>query len=219
MLRRAAFLDRDGVINSMVYNPEFGIVDSPSNPDEFTVLPGVAEAIIRLKKLRFLTIVVSNQPGIAKGKFSSALLAAMTAKMVDAIGVKGGLLDDIYYCLHHPDSVVPEYKKVCDCRKPRSGMLLEAAKKWSIDLGRSYMIGDGISDVLAGSHAGTTTILVNARKCYICDELHRHAAQPDYIASCLPEAVELICEIESRGFENDLSSRRIGCKPPHADRG
>src|SRR5215208_2998015 len=79
--RRAAFIDRDGVINRMVFDPEFGTVDSPANPEQFVLLPGVGEAIAEINRLGLLTIIVSNQPGIAKGKFTPALLEAMESRM------------------------------------------------------------------------------------------------------------------------------------------
>src|SRR5713101_2382761 len=156
MSRRAVFLDRDGVINSYVYNAEFGTVDSPANPQEFTLLPGVAEAIAQFNQMGLLVIVVSNQPGIAKGRFSSALLQAMTRKMEDAVRAGGGKIDGIYYCLHHPKAVLAEYRTPCECRKPAPGMFLQAAEERDIDLKKSYTVGDGVVDILAGQAAGTT---------------------------------------------------------------
>ena len=156
---RAVFLDRDGVINRMVYDAEFGLVDSPANPDQLVLFEGVGEAVVAFNNLGFYVIVVSNQPGIAKGKFSAALLEQMTDKMVASIRVEGGTVDDIYYCLHHPQSSLQEYRVKCDCRKPRSGLLLQAAKEWNIDLRQSYMVGDGITDVIAGRAVDATRYL------------------------------------------------------------
>jgi HAD superfamily hydrolase (TIGR01662 family) len=98
MSQRAAFLDRDGVINAYVYNSEFGTVDSPANPDEFALLPGAAEAITKLNEAGLLAIVVSNQPGIAKGRFTLKLLETMTEKMKRLVAGTGGRLDAVYYC-------------------------------------------------------------------------------------------------------------------------
>lgn len=190
--RRAVFLDRDGVINQMVYNPEFGIVDSPANPDEFQLIAGVGEVIAGFNRLGYLVMLASNQPGIAKGKFSPTLLERMTGKMLSGIQAAGGRIDAVYYCLHHPQAILPEYRTECDCRKPKCGLLLKAAKEWDIDLGISYMIGDGITDVLAGRTAGTKTIFVNSRKCYLCDEFTARGVQPDFIAANLAEAFEII---------------------------
>src|ERR1044071_151723 len=111
--RRAVFIDRDGVINRMCWQAEFGTVDSPANPDEFELLPGAGASIGELNRLGLLVIVVSNQPGIAKGKFTPALLAAMQSKMIAGIRAAGGELDAIYNCLHHPEALLAEYRTRC----------------------------------------------------------------------------------------------------------
>jgi len=185
----AVFLDRDGVINPYVYNPEFGTVDSPSNPDEFQLNPGVREAIDALRAMGFLIIVVSNQPGIAKGKFTPGLLDATTTKMLEGCG---GKIDDVYYCLHHPQATNVQYMAECVCRKPKPGLLLQAAAEWEIDLTASFMVGDGLTDVLAGKAAGARTILVNSRKCYLCGEIEKNDAEPEFFATSLANAVEMI---------------------------
>ena len=195
-MNRAVFLDRDGTINAMVYNPEFGLVDSPSNPDEFRLLPGVGEAIRALNEAGFLAVVVSNQPGVAKGKCTPALLEAMTEKMRQGLAESGARLDAIYYCLHHPEAALPDYRAVCDCRKPKPGLLMRAAQELDIDLGRSFMIGDGITDLVAGQAAGAQTVLVNRRKCYLCDEMTRHQVRPNHVVADLTEAAALICVLE-----------------------
>lgn len=197
-MNRAVFLDRDGVINAMVYNVEFGLVDSPANPREFTMLPGVPEAIRVIKALGFLAVVISNQPGIAKGKFSVSLLNAMTHQMVSDLAAHGARIDSVYYCYHHPEGVIEAYRKTCDCRKPKPGMLLRAAKELDIALDQSYLIGDGITDMQAGKAAGTTNLLVYPSfKCYICEELNRHQVQPHYIVPSLHDGVKLIQQVET----------------------
>lgn len=192
MARDAIFLDRDGVINPYVYNAEFGTVDSPNSPDEFTLIPGAGEAVAEFNRLGFVVVVVSNQPGIAKGKFTPALLEQVDAKMRAGIAAGGGKLDGVYYCLHHPDAVVPSYRERCECRKPRPGMLLEAARQWDIDLKNSFMIGDGVSDIEAGSAAGTRTVFIGQSKPYVFEAFEKHRVQPDFMAPTLVEAVEII---------------------------
>jgi D,D-heptose 1,7-bisphosphate phosphatase len=196
MSRRAVFLDRDGVINRYVYNAEFGTVDSPANPEEFTLLPGVVEAIAQFNNMGLLVIVVSNQPGIAKGRFSSALLQAMTRKMEHAVQAGGGKIDGVYYCLHHPQASLAEYRMQCDCRKPAPGLFLQAAAQHDIELKKSYTVGDGVVDILAGQAAGTITVFVSPRKCYVCDELSRRGVEPNYWAEGLVEAAQLVRSLE-----------------------
>ncbi len=195
--RRAVFLDRDGVINRMVYNPDFGTVDSPANPTEFTLLPGVGKAIASFNELGFGVIVVSNQPGIAKGKFSPALLDAMTQKMLAGVEADGGKIEAIHYCLHHPQSALAEYRVACDCRKPKPGLLTTAARELGINLEKSFMVGDGITDVLAGQAAGAQTILISSRKCYLCDAVAKHRATTDFLAADLTEAVEILRMVDA----------------------
>jgi D-sedoheptulose 7-phosphate isomerase len=194
---RAVFLDRDGVINAYAYNPEFGTVDSPANPAEFALLPGAAEAIARLNEAGLLAIVVSNQPGIAKGRFTPKLLEAITEKMKGLVAQAGGKLDGVYYCFHHPEGTIDGYRRACECRKPNPGLLHQAAREWGIDLRSSYMVGDGVVDVLAGRQAGTRTVFLSPRKGYVYSELERQHAWPDWIAGNLPEAVELIRNAEN----------------------
>ena len=208
---RAVFLDRDGVINQMVYHPDFGTVDSPANPDEFVLLPGVTEAIAELNRMGLLVIVVSNQPGIAKGKFTKTLLDRVTQKMHASVQAGGGRVDAVYFCLHHPDAVVPELKIKCDCRKPRPGLLLQAAKDLHIDLNRSCMVGDGVTDVLAGQRAGVTTLFLSSRKCYICDSLAEHNTRPDYIIANMTEALTVIQAVESNDSPT-LDEYRFKCQ-------
>src|SRR5437016_5921417 len=192
MARAAVFLDRDGVINPYAYNPDFGTIDSPANPDEFMLLPGVVTAISQLKSLGLKVIVVSNQPGIAKGRFTQKLLDAITEKMTKEIAFGGGNVDGVYYCLHHPNGVVPDLRLPCECRKPKPGLLLRAAQEHNLDLGQSFVVGDGVVDILAGQAAGSTTVFLSSRKCYVCDELARHNARPDFIVANLAEAMEVI---------------------------
>lgn len=161
-MRNAVFLDRDGVINALAPLPG-DPRNSPRNAEEFELLSGAAEAIKLLKEAGWLVIVVSNQPNIAKGKSSFADLEAITSKMMGDLSVEGAHVDDVYYCIHHPDPkqvVLKDLLKECDCRKPKPGLLLQAAKDWDIDLSQSWMIGDSESDIQAGQAAGCRTLLV-----------------------------------------------------------
>lgn len=212
MLTRAVFLDRDGVINPYVSHPEFGTVDSPARASEFSLFPGVGEAVNRFNRLGLLVVVISNQPGIAKRKFTTSHLNAITTKMRASIRSTGGNLDAVYYCRHHPDSVLPFYRKVCECRKPKPGLLLMAARNCHIDVTSSYTVGDGVTDIIAGAAAGTTTIFVSPRKCYVCDELARQSAKPDFIVRDLREASDVIYSLETGDIASaDKYSFSNGC--------
>lgn len=159
--QKAIFLDRDGTIN--VYK---GFL---TNPDDFELLPGAVEAIREINHSGYLAIVVSNQPVIARGDCTFKELQIIHDKMETLLGKEGAFVDAIYYCPHHPDKGFegerPEYKMDCDCRKPKAGLLLQAAKEWNIDLAQSYMIGDSERDVEAGRNAGCKhSILINNEK-------------------------------------------------------
>ena len=208
--RPVVFLDRDGVINRMVYNSEFGLVDSPQNPDEFELLPGAGEAIRLLNERGLPAIVVSNQPGIAKGKFSPSILKAIDTKMQAELGQASAHLDGVYYCLHHPDAIIDEYRVECDCRKPRPGLLLKASKDFQVDPKRSYMIGDGLTDIQAGRAVGCRTILIGRLKCDVCELMDDLDARPELICSNLLEAVQLIEQLEVGNADIYRFSQYIG---------
>ena len=205
--RRAVFLDRDGVINHMVYNPEFGTVDSPQNPDEFELMPGAGRAVRMFNEMELLAIVVSNQPGIAKGKYTPGILQAVTDKMNSELAQSGARLDGVYYCRHHPQAVVEEYRQHCDCRKPKPGLLLMAAREFEIDLSRSYMIGDGITDILAGQATGSRTFFIGQAKCYVCAMMEDQGAKPDFVLPSLADAASLIQRLEREDQQSEVGHR------------
>jgi len=148
--QKAIFLDRDGTINKYV-----GFL---TKPEQFELLPGVAETIKLINKSGYLAIVVTNQPVIARGDCTWEELEQIHDKMETELGKEGAFLDAIYICPHHKDKGFegerPEYKFDCECRKPKPGLLLQAANDFNIDLSQSIMIGDGDNDILAGINAG-----------------------------------------------------------------
>lgn len=161
--RRAVFLDRDGVINRNVLNPATGEFEAPLTMAEFEVLPGVPEALRRLQAAEYLLFVVSNQPNYAKGKSTLRELRAIDATMRDALDEMRVWMAGVYYCLHHPEGVVPGYARRCACRKPAPHFLLKAAQEFAIDLSQSWMVGDRATDVECGRRAGVQTALVGER--------------------------------------------------------
>lgn len=152
--RIAVFLDRDDTINR-----DTGYVGSP---DEVELLPGAGAAVARLNAAGLLVVVVSNQSGVARGFFSEAEVQAVNAELSRQLAPLGAKVDHYYYCPHYPQAKVPQYKMVCNCRKPAPGMLLAAAQELGLDLAGSFMVGDKGSDVAAGRAAGTLTIKIGS---------------------------------------------------------
>jgi D-glycero-D-manno-heptose 1,7-bisphosphate phosphatase len=190
--RYAVFLDRDGVINPLIYHRDAGIVDSPFTLGQFRILPGVPEAIRLFNKMGLAVVVVSNQPGIAKRHFDAAMLRRFDAKLLAALKPTGATIDAIYYCLHHPDAEVKRLRKHCACRKPGTGMLRMAARDLKLTLAGSYMVGDGLSDVEAGSRAGCRTIFIGRWKCEHGEFIRPRSLRPTHSAKSLWEAARII---------------------------
>lgn len=192
LARRAVFLDRDGVINPLIYHKDAGIIDSPFTVGQFRVLPHVPRAIRLLNDLGLLVVIVSNQPGIAKGHFGPATLRQFDRKLEAALKPAAAHIDATYYCLHHPDAIVKRFRKRCACRKPGIGLFTQAARELGISLADSYMVGDGLTDVEAGVRAGCRTVFVGRWKCEHCQFIHPPALRPAYVAKNLWQAVQLI---------------------------
>lgn len=155
--QKAVFLDRDGTINRYV-----GFL---RDIDDFELIDGVSDAIKRINESGYLAIVVTNQPVIARGEVTVDELKEIHNKMETLLGNEGAYLDGLYYCPHHSDKgfdgEIVELKIDCECRKPKPGMILQAAADFNIDLEKSYMVGDGKHDVAAGRNAGCRTVLLN----------------------------------------------------------
>lgn len=142
----AIFLDRDGTINI-----DHGYV---YEIDRFQFIDGVIDACIELKAMGFALVLVTNQSGIARGKFTEAQFTKLTEWMDWSLADRGIDLDGIYYCPHHPEGSVAAFTQVCDCRKPKAGMLLLAKEDLHIDMAASYMVGDKLDDMQAAINAG-----------------------------------------------------------------
>ena len=171
------FLDRDGVLTI-----ENGY--AISSLDEMKIFDYAADCIKSIKDMGYLAIVVTNQSAVAKGIFSIEELNAMNMKLMDDTGV-----DAIYYCPHHPHGKIPEYTKVCNCRKPEPGLIEQAQKDFNIDMSHSYMIGDRACDILLAENAGLKSVLVNSG--YGKDGLEARC-KPDYVLADLTEFVQLL---------------------------
>jgi len=146
-MRRAIFLDRDGTLNKAFIKN--GLPFSPSSFNEFEILPGVKESLLKLKKLNFVCLLITNQPDVSRGKIKKNVVIQMNNFLKSEIK-----LDDIFICYHDDHDN-------CECRKPKPGLLLNAKKKWNINLNKSYMIGDRWKDIQAGINAGCKTVFIN----------------------------------------------------------
>lgn len=156
--KKVLFIDRDGVINKMVLQKD-GVFDSPQTVEQVNLVEGVSEIINWLNKKDIPVIEVSNQPGVAKGKMSMKTLEDIEEKVHALLEEKGVHINKIYRCFHHPEAVNNKWKVDCDCRKPNTGLLLQAASELGIDLSESAILGDNVSDMEAGKKVGSKTIL------------------------------------------------------------
>lgn len=181
-MKKAFFLDRDGVINEEV--------DYLSDPDKAVILPGVAAALRRLHEAGFLAIVVTNQSGVARGMYGEADVHAVHERIRELLARDGAGVDRFYYCPHHP-----KFGSPCHCRKPEPGMILAACRELEIDPALSAMVGDRLSDIAAGRAAG-------CRACYLVktgygmEVLRKEDVSGIEVAEDLADAVERFLAVE-----------------------
>jgi D-glycero-D-manno-heptose 1,7-bisphosphate phosphatase len=200
--RPAVFLDRDGVV----------IEDGHyvGSVDRVRLVPGSAGAIAALNRAGWAVVVVTNQAGVAKGYFTDESVPVVHAHVGGLLAEHGGRVDAFYHCPHHPDGEVAAYRLACDCRKPKPGMLRRAAAELNLDLGRSWMVGDRVSDLEAGAAVGARTVLV--RTGYGADidaaALDRAALNLACVADDLADAVRRcgLAENSSRTIRNDQNT-------------
>ncbi len=186
-MNKAVFLDRDGVLIEEVH--------LLTKPEQIRVLPGVAEALQKLKAAGFHLIVVSNQTVISRGLATEAEVKAVNSHM-EKLLENASLLDGIYICPHHPNATLASYRKNCDCRKPQPGLLLRAAEERAINLKDSFMVGDRITDIIAGARAGCRTILVQTGN-HLAPPIETvepldETIRPDYVCADLKAAAQWI---------------------------
>ena len=182
MSEKAVFLDRD---DTLIVDPGY-----ISDPDQVRLIDGVASALNQFRNMGYRLVIISNQSAVARGLITEKQLGHIHARLKELLGRQGAYLDGIYYCPHHPEGSVPEYRKDSDDRKPGPGMLLAAAQELDIDLSQSWMIGDSARDIHAGRAAGCKTILVDPPTREVRFEDLR--SNPDYRAINLKEAVNIV---------------------------
>jgi D,D-heptose 1,7-bisphosphate phosphatase len=185
----AVFLDRDGTINE-----EVGYLDSL---DKLKIIPGAYEAIRLINESGMKVVVISNQAGVARGLFTEDFVKITHEYLQIALRQEGAYIDKFYYCPHHPNEGIEPYRQVCNCRKPATGMLLQAARDLNIDLIRSYLVGDRFNDMEAGKKIGVRGILVKTGfgQGLLQDDGPDEATpenKPDFIAADILEAVRWI---------------------------
>jgi len=184
-MERAVFLDRDGTIIE-----DTGYLDECS---KIRFLPRVSEAIKLLNENGFKVIITTNQSGVARGYFTEEALQEINRYIRESLAKRRAIIDGIYYCPHHTEGIIEEYRKECYCRKPNPGMIEQAVHEFGIDLKNSFIVGDKISDIEAGHRAGCKAILLGGE-----DSLKNEkeiALMSEHIASDLCEAVEWLMKL------------------------
>ena len=186
MPRPAIFVDRDGTLSR-----EVGYVNHPSR---FSLFAFSVDAVRAINRSGFLAVLVTNQAGVARGYFPESVIDAVHVSLAESLAAGGARLDGIYVCTHHPSVGEPPYRQDCQCRKPRPGLLVRAARELDIDLARSYVVGDRLADLQLAWNVGATGVLVKSG--YGLGELVHHAPRwprgPDMVAEHLFEAVQRI---------------------------
>ena len=188
-MKSAVFLDRDGVLIEDVH--------LLTHPEQIVIPSGVPGALKKLAEAGFKLIVVSNQPVVARGMVDEQGVRAVHEHMASLLKNSGApSFDGIYFCPHHPNATLLLYRVNCDCRKPKSGMFLQAAKELGIDLRASFTVGDRITDIIAGAKAGCRTVLVqtgkHSEKPIETSEPLDTTIQPDHVCADLAKAAEWI---------------------------
>jgi len=196
VLHPAIFLDRDGTLNEMVYDETHGLLDSPRRPEQVKLVRGAAAFMCRARELGYKLIVVTNQPGIAKGTLTLAELEAVNQSLAKLLAAEAARWDALYFCPHHPSGTpgtASEFVRDCDCRKPKPGLLLRAAAELDVDLKSSWMVGDGLNDVQAGNSAGCKTALVTHLKLEQVERFMRlEGDAPSLLVPGLENSIDLL---------------------------
>jgi len=196
-VEKGVFLDRDGVINPNVFNKSTGEWESPHYPEDFKLFPWAVQSLQKLQENKFKLFLISNQPSYAKGKTSMENLKAIHEKFHSILIDNQIYFTEYFYCYHHPQGIVPELSVECGCRKPGILFLMEAKRKYSLDMNLSWMIGDRDSDIISGQKAGMRTIMILNQEELQLKKMVQ--STPDFTAANLLEAVNIIIrDIQSR---------------------
>ena len=198
---RLAILDRDGTLIDVVRDEETGAIVTAFHPHQLRLLPGAVEGLRALAGAGFVLAMATNQPGPAKGQISRAAVARTNAALLALLSAHGVSIAAVEVCEHHPEGGPggdPELVRLCDCRKPRSGMLRSLLARLGGDPARSWAIGDSVADLEAGRAAGLrTALLVPRSRCELCPLRGRSDPAPDVQGATL---VEIASAIEGRMY-------------------
>lgn len=184
MKRKAVFLDRDGTLVKHV--------ELLRDARTARFLPGVPAALRAMNRAGFLTIVITNQPVVARGLATEADIIKLHEALNTRLKKYGTRIDAFYFCPHHQEATRPEYRKKCRCRKPAPGMVVKAIREHSVDPEQSWMVGDALIDVAAGKHAGLKTILVKSGPGHVRLDKALADITPDHVTKTLSSAVRYI---------------------------
>lgn len=183
-MNRALFLDRDGVVDELVFYPSHNEWESPRRLADLRMIPGAADALKQANRAGWMLFLITNQPSYAKGKCRLEELQQVHARVLDDLTRSGVEITDAFVCYHHPQSKVEGFG-ACQCRKPSPYFIREAARKYELDLKRSWMVGDQDADVVTGINAGVGTALLR----YAHSSAKRGATKPDLVCDDLAELV------------------------------
>jgi D-glycero-D-manno-heptose 1,7-bisphosphate phosphatase len=186
LINRAIFIDRDGTLNE-----EVGYITDPA---QFRLFDFAAEAVRKVNEAGWLAIALTNQSGVARGYFTEEFLRGIHQSMEESLRSQGARLDAIYYCAHHPEFGAAPYRRDCECRKPKPGLIERAVRDFALDPAECFVIGDRYRDVEMGHSGGARSVMVmtgHGREEYASE--HRDwPRQPEYVAADLLDAVQWV---------------------------
>jgi D-glycero-D-manno-heptose 1,7-bisphosphate phosphatase len=184
-MNKAIFLDRDGVINELVYSSERNEYEPPHKTEDLKLFDGVIDALKKFQKAGYKLFLISNQPDHAKGKTTLEQLNLVHNELDRIFKTNDIFFSEYYYCYHHPDGIVKEYSIDCECRKPKTYFVSKAVEQYEIDTDSSWLIGDRDKDIECGINSGIKTVLIKS-------EININTIKPDFEATDLRQALEII---------------------------
>ncbi|MFA5356666.1 MAG: HAD-IIIA family hydrolase [Candidatus Omnitrophota bacterium] len=187
-MRKAIFLDRDGVINRLVFNRKSKEYGAPLSAGDLKIYPGTDKILKKFMRMGYLLFLISNQPDYAKGYTTLKNIKSVQKRLRGYFNAKGIKFSGYFYCFHHPMGIIPGYGRDCLCRKPGTFFLTKAKRRYSLDMKGSWFIGDSDSDTICGKRAGMKTVLIEQER----SRHKRGASRPDFFVPGLSGALRVI---------------------------